>query len=82
MNNAASEIPRETNIQPSVAWVKLNIKWIRGKEREGGGGVWAKQALSKLYKLLPLRFPAPPSKQAVNKLILDTGEVVKSYTKS
>ena len=30
------EIPRETNIQPSVAWVKLNAKWIRGKEREGG----------------------------------------------
>ena len=39
LNNAASEIPRETNIQPSVAWVKLNTKWIRGKEREGGGGV-------------------------------------------
>ena len=64
LNNAASEIPRETNIQPSVAWVKLNTKWIRGKEREGGrGGGWAKQALSKLYKLLPLRIPPLVNKQ-------------------
>ena len=35
-----------TSIQPSVAWVKLNTNWIRGKGREGGiggGGGWAKQ---------------------------------------
>ena len=35
-----------TNTQPSVAWVKLNANWIRGKGRErgagGGGGGWAK----------------------------------------
>ena len=24
-----------TNIQPSVAWVKLNVNWMRGKGREG-----------------------------------------------
>ena len=27
-----------TNIQPSVAWVKLNTNWVRGKGREGGRG--------------------------------------------
>ena len=25
-----------TSTQPSVAWVKLNTNWIRGKGREGG----------------------------------------------
>ena len=34
-----------TSTQPSVAWVKINTNWIRGKGREGGrvGGGWAKQ---------------------------------------
>ena len=27
-----------TNIQLSVAWVKLNANWMKGKGREGGGG--------------------------------------------
>ena len=27
-----------TNTQPSLAWVKLNANWIRGKGREGGRG--------------------------------------------
>ena len=54
------------------------------EQREvGGGGVGLNKQkrehfrLGKLYKLLPLRIPP-----LLNKLILDTGEVVKSYTKS
>ena len=33
-----------TNTQPSVAWIKLNANWRRGKGREEGGGEggWAK----------------------------------------
>ena len=50
-----------TSIQPSVAWVKLNTNWLRGKGREGagggGGGVGLKKKinfrLGKLYKPLP-----------------------------
>ena len=30
----------DNDIHPSVAWVKLNANWIRGKGREAGG--WAK----------------------------------------
>ena len=50
-----------TNIQPSVAWAKLNANWVRGKAGEGGGvGLKKKKkhfGPGKLYKLLPLRNP-------------------------
>ena len=34
-----------TNIQPSVAWVKLTANWIGGKGRGGGG--WKGMGLAK-----------------------------------